>query len=170
VWLYGATSLVLYPTVQEGFGLVPFEAARAGVPCLFASQTSLAEVLPREAARIVQWNAELTAAEALRLMTDEAERRSHVETIVAAGERFTWERTGASLVAVYEQALGAPMRPARSVLFEDEKPREPQFPPEVEQALVAVSQRPRLRRSLFGSVKAGYKAANGLRRLGSRRR
>ena len=41
---------MLYPTVQEGFGLVPFEAARAGVPCLFAAQTSLAEVLPREAA------------------------------------------------------------------------------------------------------------------------
>lgn len=171
VWLYGATALVLYPTVQEGFGLVPFEAARAGVPCLFAAQTSLAEVLPREAARIVQWNAHLSAAEARRLIDDEAERRSHVETIVAAGERFTWARTGELLMGVYQQALSSPMRPARTVLLDDgAKPSQQQWPAEVQQALVAVSERPRLRRPLFGSVKAGFKAARGLRKLSRPRR
>jgi glycosyltransferase involved in cell wall biosynthesis len=171
VWLYRNTALVLYPTVQEGFGLVPFEAARAGVPCLFAAQTSLAEVLPRKAARIVQWNARLSAAEALRLIEDEAERRSQVETIVAAGERFTWAHTGELLMGVYEQALAAPMRPARTVLLDDrEKPVEQQWPPEVQQALVAVAERPRLRRPLFGSVKAGFRAARGLRKLAGQRR
>jgi len=48
VWLLQRTKVVLYPTIQEGFGLVPFEAADAGVPTLFAPQTSLAEVLPVE--------------------------------------------------------------------------------------------------------------------------
>jgi hypothetical protein len=169
VWLYGATALVLYPTVQEGFGLVPFEAARAGTPCLFAAQTSLAEVLPREAARIVQWNAALTAAEALRLIEDDAERRTHVETIVAAGERFTWTRTGELLMGVYQQALSAPMRPARTLLLDDTaRPVEEQLPAEVQQALVALSERPRLRRPLFGSVKAGFKVARRLRKMSAR--
>ncbi|MEA2441816.1 MAG: hypothetical protein QOH76_3240 [Thermoleophilaceae bacterium] len=170
-WLYANASLVLYPTVQEGFGLVPFEAARAGVPCLFAAQTSLAEVLPREAARIVQWDPVLSAAQARLLMDDEAERRANVETILAAGERFTWRRTGELLMEVYAKAVAAPMRPARAVILDDRrKPVQQQWPAEVEQALVALSQRPRLRRPLFGSVKAGFKAARGLRKLAAQRR
>src|SRR5205814_1860978 len=44
LWLYDHTSAVLYPTVYEGFGLVPFEAAHHGVPCLWAPQASLTEV------------------------------------------------------------------------------------------------------------------------------
>jgi glycosyltransferase involved in cell wall biosynthesis len=170
-WLYGATALVLYPTLQEGFGLVPFEAARAGVPCLFAAQTSLAEILPPEVARIVQWNAPLTAVEALKLITDEAERRAHVQATLAAGERFTWERTGGLLMDVYRQVAAAAMRPARAVLMDDAaSPRAQPWPAELEQALVAVAERPRLRRPLFGSVKAGLKAARGLRRLSGMRR
>ena len=31
-WLLGRANLVAYPSVQEGFGLVPFEAAEHGVP------------------------------------------------------------------------------------------------------------------------------------------
>jgi GT2 family glycosyltransferase len=170
-WLYGASALVLYPTVQEGFGLVPFEAARAGVPCLFAAQTSLAEILPREAARIVQWNAALTALRALELISDDDARREQIAAILAAGERFTWERTGEQLVEVYRQVVDAPMRPARGLLLEDALERRTQpWPAEVERALVAVAQRPRLRRPLFGSVKAGLRAARGLRRLSGMRR
>ena len=45
------TALVLYPTVFEGFGFVPFEAAEAGVPVLWAAQSSMADLLPVRAAR-----------------------------------------------------------------------------------------------------------------------
>ena len=45
-WLYANAALVLYPTVREGFGLVPFEAAAAGTPTLWAAHSSLAELLP----------------------------------------------------------------------------------------------------------------------------
>jgi glycosyltransferase involved in cell wall biosynthesis len=169
VWLYGATALVLYPTVQEGFGLVPFEAARAGVPCLFAPQTSLAEILPPEVAHIVQWNARLTAERALELISDETKRRAQVDATLAAGERFTWERTGRMLMDVYREVAAAPMRPARAVLMDDASSPRP-WPLEVERALVAVAGRPRLRRPLIGSVKAGLKAARGLRRLSAMRR
>ncbi len=36
LWLLGRAGLVLYPTVYEGFGLVPFEAAEHGLPCMWA--------------------------------------------------------------------------------------------------------------------------------------
>ena len=49
-WLYANTRGVVFPAVYEGFGLVPFEAAAAGAPCIFAWQTALRETLPEDAA------------------------------------------------------------------------------------------------------------------------
>ena len=60
-WLLRRARLVLYPTVHEGFGLIPFEAAAAGVPCLWAAGTALGELLPETAAEIVPWDAAATA-------------------------------------------------------------------------------------------------------------
>ena len=40
------TALVLYPTVFEGFGFIPYEAAEAGAPVLWAAQSSMADLLP----------------------------------------------------------------------------------------------------------------------------
>ena len=76
----------------------------------------------------MQWNARLSAARALRLIDDDAERRAHVETIVAAGERYTWERTGKLLMGVYEQALTGPMRPARACCSTAAKPDANELP------------------------------------------
>ena len=64
-WLMARTRLVLYPTVHEGFGLIPFEAADAGVPCLWAAGTALGELLPEDAAGVVAWDAAATADAAL---------------------------------------------------------------------------------------------------------
>ena len=43
-WLYAHAVAVLFPSLYEGFGLIPYEAARADVPCLFAPQTALEEI------------------------------------------------------------------------------------------------------------------------------
>ena len=45
-WLLGRSALVVYPSVVEGFGLVPFEAAAYRVPCMWAPGSSLSELLP----------------------------------------------------------------------------------------------------------------------------
>ena len=47
-WLYERAALVLYPTLSEGFGLVPFEAARRDIPCLSTRAGALDEVLPTD--------------------------------------------------------------------------------------------------------------------------
>ena len=49
-WLYHHAALVLYPSLYEGFGLIPFEAAAAGTACAYASRSSVAEYLPPEGA------------------------------------------------------------------------------------------------------------------------
>lgn len=107
-WLLANAGLVISPSVYEGFGLVPFEAAAAGVPTLFAAQASMAEVLPLEVALLVPWSAELSAAAAHRLLTDPAHRAHVVATIRAAGRGFTWDDCAAGLLAVYREALALP--------------------------------------------------------------
>ena len=67
-WLYGRSALVVYPSVVEGFGLVPFEAAAYRVPSMWAPESSLREMLPEAAAEIIPWDPEQSAARALALM------------------------------------------------------------------------------------------------------
>ena len=55
-WLFDRSELVLYPSVAEGFGLVPFEAAAQNTPCMWAPVSSLSELLPGDAAGIVPWD------------------------------------------------------------------------------------------------------------------
>ncbi|HEV3228266.1 MAG TPA: glycosyltransferase [Solirubrobacteraceae bacterium] len=109
-WLMSNAAAVVYPSVYEGFGLIPFEAAQAGVPCVFAAQTSLSEVLPEGAASLVPWNPVLSAARMLPLLTDEGARADHVRAVREASGRLTWEAAAEAMVDVYREAAHGPSR------------------------------------------------------------
>ena len=94
----------------EGFGFIPYEAAEAGAPVLWAAQSSMADLLPLELAGIVPWDLEATAARAAALIGDPAARDAHVAAVRAAAERYTWERTVEQLMGVYREAAVAPAR------------------------------------------------------------
>jgi len=170
-WLYAHADLLIYPTVQEGFGLVPFEAAAAGVATLWAAHSSLAEVLPVEAAGIVAWDVHATARRAAELLRDPAAREALVATVREAAKRFNWDRTAEAIVAVYREAAVAPARAA--VQARDGMPDlalslvgpKCYVPPDVQQALLAVTARPALRRALFALLRGGYGALYRARRL-----
>src|SRR5262249_19560215 len=107
-WLFKHAALVVSPTTYEGFGLIPFEAADAGVPCLFAPQASLAEILPRDLALIEPWNAALTADRAIRLIGEASERDRFVKAVRKVSQRYRWDRTAEALALVYSEAADAP--------------------------------------------------------------
>jgi hypothetical protein len=105
-WLFEHASALVYPTVYEGLGLLPLEAARVGVPCLFAPQASLAE-LAGAAATLVPWDADASATAVLPLLTDGAARAGHLAELRSLF-RPAWSEVAESLVTVYEQAVTAP--------------------------------------------------------------
>ena len=111
-WLYREAAAVLYPTTYEGFGFVPFEAAQAGTPCLWAPQASLGDVLPRDVAALVPWDAAASADAAIAVLRDEARAREIVEAVREAGSRLTWDATAAALLEVYDDAVRLPAREA----------------------------------------------------------
>jgi glycosyltransferase involved in cell wall biosynthesis len=114
-WLYAHAAAVAYPSSDEGFGLIPFEAARAGVPCLFAHQASLAELLPAEAAVLDLADAESSAERALPLLRQGPERERRLELVADAARRLgDADSARAKLLAVYRRALAGEPRAGRA--------------------------------------------------------
>jgi glycosyltransferase involved in cell wall biosynthesis len=109
-WLVANARAIVYPSVYEGFGLVPFESALSGVPCLFAAQASLAETAPAGTATIVPWDPKASAAAAYALLTDADARRHHVDALAARARALTWDAAATAMVELYRQAALAPVR------------------------------------------------------------
>ena len=109
-WLLHHAAVVLYPTGAEGFGLIPFEAARFGTPTVFVPFGPLVETtgglegLPRD------WDPEEMATAVERLLADPAAAEAQVSATLAAGRSFTWARTADLLVSAYRRLLALPPR------------------------------------------------------------
>ena len=114
-WLLAHAGAVVYPSVYEGFGLVPFEAALGGVPCVFAAQSSLAEEAPAGTATIVPWDADASAAAVHALLTDADARARHVDALAAAARELSWQAAAEAFVEIYRQAALAPVRDAATL-------------------------------------------------------
>jgi glycosyltransferase involved in cell wall biosynthesis len=114
-WLMAEAGAVLYPSRYEGFGLVPYEAALHGVPCVFAAVSSLAEGAAAKAATIVPWDPAESADAAYALLSDPVERDRHVGLLVEAAAELTWERAARATVEAYREAVAAPARVAATL-------------------------------------------------------
>ncbi|MEP6852824.1 MAG: glycosyltransferase [bacterium] len=107
-WLYAHAGLVLYPTVSEGFGLVPFEAAHHGVACLSTRAGSLDEVLPESVTVIEDFDPVRAASTARALLDDSGAAAKVVDEILSAGERFTWAGVAESVMEVLQEVVRRP--------------------------------------------------------------
>jgi glycosyltransferase involved in cell wall biosynthesis len=114
-WLMERTAAVVYPSLYEGFGLVPFESGLRGVPCLFAARSSLAEGPIAKAATIVPEDPVRSAAAAHPLLVDSDTRAAHVRALAEAARGLTWERAATATVEIYREAAPAPVRVAATL-------------------------------------------------------
>ncbi len=178
-WLLERASLVLYPTVHEGFGLVPFEAAARGVPSMWAAGTALSDALPDTAAAIVAWDAAASADAALSLLSDEPARQANVDAVRAAGAELTWDRTALRMLELYRRVCDGVPAPAgafeRSAGLMQHGVSEDGMrlvgpdgvlPAEVERPLLALASHPKIGGPVLGAIKAGYRASQRWRRDG----
>jgi len=108
-WLYRRAALVLYPSLYEGFGLIPFEAAAAGTPCVYASRSSVAEYLPPAGALLDLGDIEETVLRLHALLESLEARNEIVDHIRVAGGRLTWSRAADAYVQVYRRAMTRPI-------------------------------------------------------------
>lgn len=109
-WLLENAALVLYPSLYEGFGLIPFEAAAAGTPALTTRSTSLLEVLGEDVTHLETLAPEDGADIAWSLISDPEKARSQVEAINERAQSFTWQRVAERHQDFYDKVLQMPPR------------------------------------------------------------
>jgi glycosyltransferase involved in cell wall biosynthesis len=114
-WLMQRAGAIVYPSVYEGFGLVPFESALGGVPCVFAPWASLAEAAPQQTATIVPWDPVASAAATHTLLTDAEARERHIAALAASARQLTWDAAATAMIEIYNEAALAPVREAATL-------------------------------------------------------
>jgi glycosyltransferase involved in cell wall biosynthesis len=118
-WLYAHADAIVYPSVYEGYGLVPFEAAQAGVPCFYAPAGALAELAGASVPPLVPWDPDASADAVAPLLERGAARAEHLRALNEAAAAATWSAAVPSLRAVYEQALASPYRSSAPRVADD---------------------------------------------------
>ena len=118
-WLYERAALVLYPSVIEGFGIVPFEAAAHGVPVLATRQGSMDETLPAGIPALDGFDVGRAADTAWALLHDVEAARQLVEALRERGRQYDWARTGDLLIDLFQEVLRRPR--GRVIVIEGER-------------------------------------------------
>jgi len=103
--LYSLARCCAYPSLWEGFGFPVLEAMASGCPLLTSSVSSLPEVAGDAALLVEPTSTEEIADGLARLWTDEALRAGLVQRGIERAKAFSWERTAAETVAVYDAVL-----------------------------------------------------------------
>ena len=104
--LYSGAALYAQPSLEEGFGLPPLEAMACGTPVLSSSAGALPETLGDAALLLAPLDADAWAHAVVSLLTDGARRAEMSRRGVEWARQFTWERTAALTLSVYEEAVG----------------------------------------------------------------
>lgn len=117
-WLLQHAAGVVYPSVTEGFGLVPFEAAAAGLPCFFAPVSAMGELFPTEAATLVPWDAAASAERVAPALTDGSGGDQLIAAVRRVASSLTWDRTAELAEQAYRAAVQAPAPAAAKLTAE----------------------------------------------------
>ena len=102
-WLFENASAFLYPSVVEGFGFMPFEAAHYGVATISSRGGSLSEVLPSDFPTIFEFDVESAIDLAWNVLHDPSMAQSLTEIVRQGGERFTWDATVERLIELFNE-------------------------------------------------------------------
>ncbi len=99
--LYRASSLFLYPSLYEGFGLPVLEAMASGVPVICSDAASIREVAG-EGALVVEPRDEAAVAKAMgRILKDPTLREEMRSRALERARHFSWEKVVGETLRVY---------------------------------------------------------------------
>lgn len=103
--LFARSSVLLFPSLDEGFGLPVVEAFSAGVPVVGSDVSAIPEVAGDAALLVDPLDAGAIAAALEAVLSDAALRSDLVRRGRARAKRFSWERCAAETWRVYERFL-----------------------------------------------------------------
>jgi glycosyltransferase involved in cell wall biosynthesis len=103
--LYNNSSVFVLPSLQDGFGMVVYEAAACGLP-LIISENVGAEIRPGQDGYVVPIRDSVAIADKLlSLYRDEPLRRAMGESARQYVQQFTWQAYHAEMASLYRDLL-----------------------------------------------------------------
>jgi glycosyltransferase involved in cell wall biosynthesis len=104
--LYAGASVVVYPSLAEGFGLPVLEAMAHGVPVVTSAGTATEEVAGDAALLVDPLDTDAIAGAIERILEDGELAASLGATARVRASTFSWERSAELVAAVYAEAAG----------------------------------------------------------------
>lgn len=106
VALYNAARLFVFPSLDEGFGIVLVEAMAAGVPVISSNTSAIPEVVGQAGVLLENPldHKELAAKMAL-VLTDATLRDSLIERGFLQAKKFSWRKAGREYLKIYDKMI-----------------------------------------------------------------
>lgn len=113
---YNRAEVLLFPSLYEGFGIPVLEAMACGCPVLTSMTGCSPEVAGDAAILVDPYDVESIRAGTERVLQDESLRRSMVARGLRRSKDFSWSKTAAATLELFESLLNsrpnhAPCRP-----------------------------------------------------------
>jgi len=103
--LYQQASILLFPSIYEGFGWPPLEAMACGCPVVCSSEASLPEVVGNAALMAPADDEDQLAVLCLSVLNDPVLAEALVEKGWERARQFTAQRMGKKLLAIYDHVI-----------------------------------------------------------------
>jgi len=103
--LYSASSLFVFPSLYEGFGLPPLEAMACGTPVVTSKVSSLPEVTGDAALLVDPFNIEEIKDSIDLVLSDQKLASSLKKKGLERAGLLTWEKTAEKTIEVYRKVL-----------------------------------------------------------------
>lgn len=104
--LYRCASLFVYPSLNESFGLPMLEAMASGVPVIASAIPALMEVGGDAPVFVDPRDTVAMASAITMMMSDIALAGTCVQKGLARASRFSWEKSAAQLLNIYQRVAG----------------------------------------------------------------
>ncbi len=107
VQLYNLATVFVMPSLYEGFGLPILEAMACGCPVITSKEGSLAEVAGDSAFYIDAYDMDSIASGIKKVFEDKGLQEELSKKGLENVKKFSWKKTAAETLAVYEKVLGS---------------------------------------------------------------
>lgn len=104
-YLYRSASLLIFPSLCEGFGLPVLEAMTCGLPVVCSRSSALPEVAQDAALYFDPENPDEMAEKILQVLQDEKLRETMKEKGKKRADDFHWEKTAAQTLDFYNKII-----------------------------------------------------------------
>lgn len=100
--IYSQCDLFLYPSLRESFGIPMLEAMACGVPVITSNTSSMPEVSGEAAHIIDPFNPDEITNAIIKILNDEAYRKSLCEKGLERSKQFSWKNMATDYLKLYE--------------------------------------------------------------------